>query len=216
MESKQPIAVAIVDDHTLFCRSMEVMINRLRGYTVVFTASDGLDFIHKIKTKEKPDIVIMDRLMPIMDGASTILWLKQNYPEVSVISLSVNYSEEAILKTIKSGVKGYLLKDAELDEFKAALESVAKGGLYYPEFVTHYLLKSVNKSVEINTDLESLKPHEIDFIRLASSELTYKEIADQMNVSLRTVDGYRDHLFQKLNIKSRVGLVLFAIKYKII
>ena len=210
--------VAIVDDHKLFCRSLEIMVNRFKGFSVLFTASDGLDFIGKLKKQLRmPDIVIMDQFMPIMDGTATILWLRENYPEILVITLSINYNENVVLDMARNGVKAFLLKDADLNEFKDALEIVSKGGHYYPNYVTHYLLKGVSQ-VEPETifNANDLKSFEIEFLRLVSTELTYKEIADAMKVSPRTIDGYRDQLFEKLNLKSRVGLVLYAVKNKII
>ena len=106
------------------------------------------------------------------------------------------------------GVKGYLLKDAEPHEFEQALQKVSQGELYYPDFVTRHLLQNFNR----NAEQVKLNNRELEFLKLAGTELTYKEIADQMCVSARTVDGYRDQLFEKLQIKSRVGLVLYAIK----
>jgi DNA-binding NarL/FixJ family response regulator len=212
------ITIAIVDDHKLFCRSLELMINRFRGYSVLFTASDGLDFIHKLKNQlNLPDIVIMDQFMPIMDGSATIIWLKQNFPEISIIALSMNYNEDAVLNMVKNGVKGYLLKDAELHEFKEVLEVVSKGGNYFPNYITYYLETGAPREIPAqNYDPGDLTAREIEFLKLASSELTYKEIADKMNVGLRTIDSYRDQLFQKLNVKSKVGLALYAIRNKII
>ena len=214
----KPVSVAIVDDHKLFCRSLEVMVNRFKGFSVLFTASDGLDFIAKLKKQLRiPDIVIMDQFMPIMDGTATILWLKENFPEISVITLSINYNENVVLDMARNGVKAFLLKDADLNEFKDALEIVSKGGHYYPNYVTHYLLKGVSQvEPEALFNAKDLKPFEIEFLKMVSTELTYKEIAEAMNVSPRTVDGYRDQLFEKLNLKSRVGLVLYAVKNKII
>lgn len=212
------ITVAIVDDHKLFCRSLEIMVNRFRGFSVLFTASDGLDFIGKLKKQLRmPDIVIMDQFMPIMDGTATILWLKQHHPEIAVITLSINYNENVVLNMARNGVKAFLLKDADLSEFKNALEIVSQGGHYYPNYVTHYLLKGVSQ-VEPETiiDVKDLKPFEIEFLKLVTTELTYKEIAEAMSVSPRTVDGYRDQLFEKLNLKSRIGLVLYAVRNKII
>jgi len=211
------VTVAVVDDHKLFSRSLEVMINRFRGYSVLFTASDGLDFIHKLKMQlSKPDIVIMDQFMPIMDGSSTVTWLKQNFPEISVIALSMNHSEETVLNMAKNGVKGYLLKDAELTDFKESLDVVSNGGYYYPDYITDFLINGNRQGANQDTEPDSLKPREIEFLKLACSELTYKEIAEKMNVSMRTVDTYRDQLFEKLNIKSRIGLVLYAVKNKLV
>lgn len=212
------VTVAIVDDHKLFSRSLEVMINRFRGYSVLFTASDGLDFIHKLKMQlNRPRIVVMDQFMPIMDGASTIVWLRENFPEISVIALSMNHSEDTVLNMAKNGVKGYLHKDAELTEFKESLDVVSKGGYYYPDYITDFLINVGNKPAKgPANDTDILKPREIEFLKLACSELTYKEIAEKMNASLRTVDSYRDQLFEKLNIKSRIGLVLYAVRNKIV
>lgn len=212
------VTVAVVDDHKLFSRSLEVMINRFRGYSVLFTASDGLDFIHKLKMQlTRPQIVVMDQFMPIMDGASTVVWLKDNFPEISVIALSMNHSEETVLNMAQNGVKGYLHKDAELTEFKEALDIVSKGGYYYPDYVTDFLVNGGSKPVKSpGSEIDSLKPREIEFLKLVCSELTYKEVAEKMNASLRTVDSYRDQLFEKLNIKSRIGLVLYAVRNKIV
>ena len=214
----KPVTVAIVDDHKLFCRSLEIMVNRFKGYSVLFTASDGIDFINKLQKQLRvPQVVIMDQYMPIMDGTATVMWLKENCPQISVITLSINYNEDVVLKMAKNGVKGYLLKDADLQEFKEALEIVSKGGHYYPNYITHYLIKGIDQTEpEKAFDPRELKPFEIEFLKLVSTELTYKEIADAMKVSPRTVDGYRDQLFEKLNLKSRIGLVLYAIKNKII
>jgi len=212
------VSVAIVDDHKLFCRSLEVMVNRFKGFSVLFTASDGLDFINKFQKQIRtPDIIIMDQYMPIMDGTATIRWLKEHAPEVFVIALSINYNENAVLNMARNGVKAFLLKDADLSEFKDALEVVSKGGHYYPNYVTHYLLKGISQSDNPAIyDPRELKEFEIDFLKLVSTELTYKEIAEAMNVSPRTVDGYRDQLFEKLGLKSRVGLVLYAVRNRII
>jgi DNA-binding NarL/FixJ family response regulator len=148
----------------------------------------------------------------VMDGISTAQWLRTHYPNIFIIILSMFEDAEKVLSMVKMGVKGYLLKDAEPYEFEQALKKVSQGELYYPEFVTRHLVQSFNK----NTDLVKLNAREIEFLKLAGTELTYKEIADQMCISARTVDGYRDQLFEKLQIKSRVGLVLYAIKNNLI
>jgi DNA-binding NarL/FixJ family response regulator len=119
---------------------------------------------------------------------------------------------EKVLAMLRLGVKGYLLKDAEPHEFEQALQKVSCDEVYYPAFVTRYLLDSISHPV----DFDKLNARELEFLKFASTELTYKEIADQMSVSVRTVDGYRDQLFEKLHVKSRVGLVLYAVKNKLI
>jgi len=113
---------------------------------------------------------------------------------------------------VRMGVKGYLLKDSEPQTFEDALNRVSRDEVYYPDFVTRHLVDSIN----IDYNLVKLNSREVEFLKLAATELTYKEIADQMCISTRTVDGYRDQLFEKLQIKSRIGLVLYAIKHKLI
>ncbi|MES2829502.1 MAG: response regulator transcription factor [Bacteroidota bacterium] len=205
-------SIVLVDDHRLFRKGIASLIDTFNDYEVLFDAGNGEEFCAKITPKFKPDLVLLDLNMPGMDGKQTSEWIKTNYPEIRIIVLSMAEDEDAVLSMIKTGIKGYLLKDAEPMEFKAALDAVTKGDVYFPPFVAKYMAESFNKS---GTDIK-LNEREIDFLRLASTELTYKEIADKMFVSLRTVDGYRDSLFVKLHVKNRVGLVLYAIKHKIV
>ena len=159
-----------------------------------------------------PEIILLDIHMPVMDGAATALWIKENHPEIRIIVLSMLEDPEKVLTMLKLGAKGYLLKDSEPHEFELALQKVSSGEVYYPEFVTRLLINSFNEHI----DQVTLQIRELEFIKLAASELTYKEIATQMCISIRTVDGYRDQLFEKLGVKSRIGLVLYAIKNKLI
>jgi len=206
------VQIALVDDHRLFRSGITSLINNLNGYHVLFEAANGEELITRISARYKPDIVLLDMNMPVMNGSATAQWLKSNYPEISIIVLSMLDDPEKVLSMLKLGVKGYLLKDSEPSEFEQALQKVSRGEVYYPEFVRRLLVGSVNH----HSDHARLHVREIEFLKLASTELTYKEIAEQMNVSVRTVDGYRDALFVKLDIKSRVGLVLYAIKNKLI
>ncbi len=206
------IRIALVDDHRLFRSGIVSLISNLGNYKILFEASNGQEFCRKISPANKPDIVLLDNNMPVMDGLTTAQWLRDNYPDVHIIVLSMFADAEKVLAMVKLGVKGYLLKDAEPHEFEQALKKVADGDLYYPDFVTKHLVNNFNQQAQG----VKLNNRELEFLKLAGTELTYKEIADQMCVSARTVDGYRDQLFEKLQIKSRVGLVLYAIKNKLI
>jgi len=206
------IQIALVDDHRLFRSGIASLINNFKGFNILFEASNGEEMVRKISSKLKPDIVLLDIHMPVMDGAATALWLRENYPEIRIIVLSMLEDPEKVLTMLKFGTKGYLLKDSEPHEFEIALQKVSVGEVYYPEFVTRLLINSFNQ----NIDQVTLQIRELEFLKLAASELTYKEIATQMCISIRTVDGYRDQLFEKLGVKSRIGLVLYAIKNKLI
>ncbi|NCD69341.1 response regulator transcription factor [Mucilaginibacter agri] len=205
------IQIALVDDHRLFRSGIASLIDQFPEYQVLFEAGNGNELIEKINAGQKPDIILLDINMPEMDGFGTTQWLKKHHPGVKIIILSMFQDADKVLTMVKLGVNGYLLKDSEPDEFEVALKTVANNDLYYPPFVTDHLVKNLHHKEDIK-----LNNREIEFLRLAGTELTYKEIADQMCISARTVDGYRDQLFDKLQIKSRVGLVLYAIKNNLI
>lgn len=210
--SMDSIQIALVDDHRLFRSGIVSLINSLGGFRVMFEASNGDELSKKLSPHFKPDIILLDINMPVVDGVETAQWLRKNYPEIHVVVLSMFDDAEKVLAMLRLGVKGYLLKDAEPADFRLALHKVSKGEVYYPEFVTKLLVESINHPFEN----EKLNNRELEFLKLAATELTYKEIADQMRISARTVDGYRDQLFEKLQVKSRIGLVLYAIKNNLI
>jgi DNA-binding NarL/FixJ family response regulator len=161
----------------------------------------------------------MDINMPVMDGYETTLWLKENHPEVKVLALSMYDHENSIIRMFKAGAKGYILKDCDPAELRAALDDIATKGFYYSEMVTGKLIHSINSLDGSDSQVKTitkLNDKEITFLKYACTELTYKEIADQMFLSPRTIDGYRDELFQKLGVKTRVGLVMYAVKNGII
>lgn len=212
------VKVALADDHVLVRNGLAGLVTNL-GYTVQFQSSNGKDFINKFNAQDPPDIVLMDINMPEMDGYNTTLWLRNNHPLVHVLALSMYDDEYAIIRMLKSGAKGYILKDVEPVALKRAIDDVMTKGVHYTELVTGKLLHSIyaiNQPDKGAAQILNLNEKEIDFLKLASTEMTYKEIAEKMNVSPRTVDGYRDALFEKLNIKNRVGLVLFAIRHNIV
>ena len=208
----EPIQIALVDDHKLFRSGMAALVSNFKRYNILFEAANGQELVNTINRGIIPDIVLLDISMPVMDGVETAQWLRSKHPSVCVIILSMFEDAEKVLLMVKMGVKGYLLKDSEPYEVEEALLKVAQGELYYPEFVTRHLITNFNNKLE-NI---KLNPREIEFLRFTGTELTYKEIAEAMNISVRTVDSYRDQLFEKLQIKSRVGLVLYSIKNKLI
>lgn len=203
----------------MFRKGIEVLVNMYAGYEVLFTASDGIDLQRKLNPEKLPNIVLMDISMPDMDGYETAEFLRINYPAINVLALSTNESESAIIKMIRHGAKGYILKDAEPEELKIAFDEVSSRGYYYNDIVTRKVMRSINKLVEEKNPLAlfaNLTERELHFLKLACSEKTYAQIAKEMFVSERTVDGYRDALFKKLDISTRVGLVIFAIKNKLV
>jgi len=207
-------AVVLVDDHVLLRNGLAGLVTNL-GYTVLFEADNGKDFVDKLDKNQLPDIVLMDINMPVKDGYETTKWLKQNYPGIKVLALSMYDSESSIIRMLKSGAKGYILKDSDPIQLKEALFDLADKGFYYSDLVTGKLIHAINKFEDESDELKTLvnlNDRERDFLKYTCSELTYKEIADKMFVSPRTIDGYRDILFEKLQVKTRVGLVMYAIR----
>jgi len=212
-------SVALVDDHTLLRKGLANLVRNYSDYAVLFEADNGKEFIKELKLESLPDIVLLDINMPTMDGYETALWIKHHYPEIRVLALSMYDNEQSIIRMMKNGAKGYILKDIDPVEFKMALDSVIKKGFYYSELVTGKLIHAVNAIDEGDHPLQTLvklNQRELQFLKLVCTELTYREIAEQMFLSPRTIDGYRDDLFDKLKVKTRVGLVMYAIKNGIV
>ena len=209
------ITLALVDDHVLLRNGLASHL-AVMGFRVLFQASNGQEFITKAAVHQLPQLVLMDINMPVMDGFKTTGWLKEQHPDVKVLALSMYDEEASIIRMLRQGARGYILKDCEPTELKTAIHQVMTNGFYYSDLVTGKLIHSIHQQVWGNADgkhsLLGLADRELAFLKLVCTEMTYKEIADRMCLSPRTIDGYRDALFEKLDIKSRVGLVLFAIK----
>jgi DNA-binding NarL/FixJ family response regulator len=207
--------IALVDDHHLFTESLAGLINSLPGYQVVLTADNGRALQQQLKTAaQAPDIILLDVSMPEMDGYATAEWLREAYPDIAVLALSTHHTENVIVKMLRLGCRGYILKDVRPSELQRALDAVATQGYCYSEYVTGRMLHSIQQADKPGNI--KLSERELELLRYSTTEMTYKEIADVMGISAKTVDGYRDALFQKLNAKSRIGLALYAIKHEIV
>jgi two-component system, NarL family, invasion response regulator UvrY len=206
------INLAIADDHTLIRKAIANLLDD-GLFSVIVQAENGIDLIEKIKDK-RIDILLLDISMPLMNGFETAHWIRQNRPEIKVLALSMFADEASVIRMIKMGAKGYILKDAEPHVLRNAIFQMYEQGIYYSELITDKMINTMGaESVALTT--ANITDREEEFLKHLCSELTLKEIAERMSVSPRTVDGYRDQLFQKLNLQTRTGLVLYAIKNRI-
>ena len=213
------LKIAIVDDHNLFRKGLIKLINlgdTQNKYTIVFEAENGNDLKDKLNKKSLPDIILMDIDMPDMDGYEAVDWLRKYYPDINILVVSMFESEEPILRMLQLGVKGYLSKDIEVEDMHSALEAIANKGFYYSDLVTGVMAQNIQTNngeggVKAGKS-NDLSENEREFIKLACTELTYHQIADKMNLSPKTIDGYRESLFHKFNVKSRVSMAMYAVK----
>lgn len=207
-----PITIAIADDHILIAKALTSIINKIGPYEVLYEVENGKELIERFKVKTNiPDIVLLDVSMPLMNGFETAAWLKEKYPEVFIMALSMQDDENSLIKMIRSGAHGYLLKDIQPKELHEALQTMLKNGFYYPGWATAKLLRNIQGDNEPKLTVEFTE-RETELMKYVCTEMSWKEIAEKMYCSPRTVESYRDSLFEKLNLKSRVGLAVYAMK----
>lgn len=202
--------IGLVDDHQLFVKSLGLMLESFGEYEIILEALNGKDLQDKIAlSPKKPDMMIVDVYMPVMDGVDTCRWINEQYPTIQMIALSMDDKDRAIIDMLKAGCCAYLLKGIHPTELEKALKEVKTKGFYNADS-TNLKFRRLLQTAE-NPEIV-LSSQELKFLPLACSELTYKQIALQMHLSERTIDGYRESLFQKFHVQSRVGLCLEAIR----
>lgn len=211
---KNKYKVAIVDDHELFASSLRTLIDSFSDFETIFHLKNGRELQKKLKISKKiPDVLLLDVNMPVMNGFETAEWLSHFYPDIRFLALTMDDDEFTVLKMLRLGAKGYLLKEMQPEDLYTALKEVIDYGYYHTARVSNILVRSLNSDYHQSLDL---KENELTFIKFACTEMTYREIAEKMFLSPKTIDGYRQELFNRFDIKNRVGLVIFALKNNIV
>ena len=218
MKNEQVCNVMLADDHVLLRDALAALIDSFDECNIIGVASSGKDLVRLFAAGKLPDIVVLDLNMPDMDGYETAQWLQENHPGVRILILTMYDSEIALIRLLQLGVRGFLKKDIHPYELKTALLSVADNGYYYAHNTTGKLATLFQKNHHNKSSIEKsmLTGVDIEFLKLAATDMTYKEIAQAMNITPRAIDGYRDSLFEKLDVKSRVGLAIYAVKNGIV
>jgi DNA-binding NarL/FixJ family response regulator len=203
--------ILLADDHVLFRQSLTLLIKDFKVFEIIGEASNGEEVIQHLEKGNIPHIVILDLNMPKMDGFETAKILKNKYPQVKVVVLTMYNSELVFLQLLQLGVKGILKKDIHHNELEKALLTIADSQQYCSyDDMNKLTCIANNKNASADFRKHILSDTEIIFLRLAATEMTYKKIAAIMNESPRKIDHLRDGLFEKLDIKNRVGLAMYA------
>ncbi len=211
MPNNGNIKLALADDHTLFRKGLVQILNAYNGIEVVFQASNGKEMMEMLAELDAlPDVCLVDINMPVLNGYDTVKLIRKEYPDLRILALSMYDKEVNIIKMLRCGANGYALKDIEPENLVAAIRTLKQHGFYHSDLITKKVLRD-SKS-EKDTDEVVLTERELSFINHCCTEKTYKEIARVMKLSERTVDGYRDRLFEKMGVRSRTGMVIYAMR----
>jgi DNA-binding NarL/FixJ family response regulator len=214
---KKKIKLALVDDQALFRKGMISLISEFGEMEIVIEAQNGKEFIDALK-KEKPDVVLLDLEMPEMDGIEVTKYLHKKYPQIKIIILTMHDDEEFVLHLAENGAHGFLLKNSNVETVIDAIYAVIAGKYYFKEDISALLVKGLAKSAKAKPGFTDsvLTDREIEVVKLICKEFTNKEISEKMGISLRTVDGHRERILQRIGAHNTAGIVMYAVKHNLL
>lgn len=205
------LSIALVDDHNLFRKSFAFFIESICGINVCMQAKNGVDLLNQLQASaQHPKIILADIQMPVMNGRELALMVKKLYPDIKIIALSMLHHEDTVIDMFRCGAKGFMTKNIEPDGLIKALRTVINNQYFLFDGINESIFSSYH-TIHCNKE-HTLTEKQIQFVQLCASNMPYKVIAEKLQISTRTVDAYRDHLFEKLEIESRVELVLYAVQ----
>ncbi len=215
--NEKKVNIIIADDHKLFRKGMRALLGEFSFIGEIYEAADGLELLELLKqTHPLPDLVLLDIQMPVLDGIEANKKIRKQFPQLKVLILTMEDDEQFILHLIMEGVDGYLLKNSEPEELEMAIRKLLKNDFYFPDKLSHLVLKNVRKKNFSLKDVPEFTQKEIDILKYICKEYTAPEIAERINVSVRTVEGYRSRLLEKTGAKNIAGLVVYALKHKLV
>jgi len=214
------IKIILVDDHNIVRDGLKILLMGVGDIDVIGEASDSDELFDLLKTC-RPDILLMDISMPKMSGIEITQVIRNDFPDIKVIILTADITEESVFGSLNAGAFGYLPKNVKRSELLEAIYTVSDGQEYLASSFTNLVFRSyIRQAQKENTSSalkeEPLSKRELEIVELFSEGLTYKEIADRMNISVRTVESHKNHIMEKLGLRSIVDLVKYAIKHGLI
>jgi len=209
-----PIRVVIADDHEIFLEGLGGLFKKQNDIELVGEATNGKELI-QLAEKQHPDVIITDIKMPLTDGIEATKYLTAKYPEIGIIALSMFDDENLIVDMLEAGAKGYLIKNAHRHEIIAAVKAVHNQENYFCNHSSFKLARMIGKS-RFNFYQLPAKPEftdkEKEVIRMICKEFSNKEIASELHLGIRTIEGYREKILEKTRAKNTAGIVVYAIK----
>ncbi|MCW3084178.1 MAG: response regulator transcription factor [Bacteroidetes bacterium] len=214
---KEKIKLAVVDDQLLFRKGLIALLNEFDAIDIIMESSGGRELMVKLET-QKPDVILLDLEMPDVDGFKTTQLLRQKYPEIKILILTMHNENGIIQHLIQNGAHGFLLKDNDIEVIVEGIHSVLENGYYFNDHVSKEMVKNLinEKSIKPNFKKTVLSQREIEIIRLICMEYTNKEISNKLFISVRTVGAHRENIFRKINAKNVIGIVMYAVKNKLL
>ena len=212
------IRILLVDDHELMRKGIRALLERNPTFEVCAEATSGVEAL-KLAQEHRPDVVVLDVTMPEMGGLEAARHISEKVPETHILMFTIHDSEEMVRNTLDAGAHGYILKSDASMRLETAVEAVASGDLYFSSGVAKYVIESVagsGQGDDIHTSEVPLSPREIEIVRLLGLGKSSKEIANELFISVRTVETHRRTINRKLEINSVAGLVRYAIRHRLI
>ena len=211
----EKIKIVVTDDHKLSRKGMAALLSDFDFIGEISEAGNGEELLALLQNeKPLPDVILLDLKMPVLDGVEAHQQIRTLYPDVKVIILTMEDDEQYILHLINEGVNGYLLKNADPEEVEKSILRVLENGYYFSEDISNIVLRNLKKKEKseavINPDFTD---RELQVLELICREFSNGEIAEAMNISIRTAEGYRQKLVEKSGARNIAGLVIMAIKY---
>lgn len=214
MTEHPPVLIAIADDHAVVRDSISNMVSALGTFRVIVKAGNGKELIEQLKIADPfPEICILDIQMPEMNGYETMEYIRKHWPGLKVLALSMLEDEFAIIRMLKLGASGYLSKASDLEELQKALIYIHEKGYYSSELISSNYFRSLKNEKNIAGNITQ---RQMEFLKYCCTELSMKEIADKMSISTSTALSYRNTLCEKLELTTRQGLAIYAIKSGIV
>jgi DNA-binding NarL/FixJ family response regulator len=209
------INISIVDDHALFRNGLKLLLSAFQEIEVISECSNGKEFIQSLQ-KIVPEVVLMDIEMPVMNGIEATKEAVSKYPELNIITLSMFGEEEYYYKMIDAGVKGFILKNSNIDEVVKAIRTIRNGGTYFSQEILYNVVKNIREVSKTDPFQLQLSTRELEILDLICKGLSNQEIGDELSISKRTVDKHRANILSKTDTKNTASLVMFAIEHKLI